>query len=856
MVRKLFLILVVSLLSSPMAVYALGLGNITLHSALGQPLDATIGLIGVNPGEIQDIRVGLASNQVFREAGIEKPFILYELHFSVAKKPDGQPYIKVASKEPIREAFLNFLVQVDWPKGRVVREYTVLISPPSTPVPGVTPLASPAPLSQTAIAPAPAPAAPAGGKAQAGAAAAAAGSYGPTKPAETLWAIASRMRPGKSISVEQVMLALLKSNPQAFYGNNINRLKVGQVLRVPPQDEMTRISKQQAARIVQKQYALWRAYRSALTAAAASGHAGVPLASAAGPSKPAAPPRSAGQAQQAPQAQLKLVAPEAVTSKTQGKTPGAGSIAGSQQQSLKKQLELATEGAAVKGEENKQLRARVTTLEDQITKMKQLLTLKDSQLANLQRQLQQAHGQAAAPAGPQATAKAPATQVQPSAKQPPAAISKPPAQGQTPAQPKPQEAPKPLVRAVKPPVAAAKPLVPAVKPAAKPAPAPESPSLIQRLLSDTSLMGMVAAVVLVLVALVWLVLRRRQMTSSGFQESILTQAPATSAAALAAAEPETAAGTTEPPAEDTSFLSDFAVSDMGAIQAQGGAADPITEADVYLAYGRYQQAEELIKEAIHKAPDRNDLKLKLLEIYFTAKNTQAFESEAETLYAALGGQDEAVWEKVVGMGRQLLPDNPLFRSAQTETDAPATAPSIQMTDMDLEKAFAALEQPGEGAAERSDTGELPEAFEFDTGFKETAGEESPEAPAASRAFDFDLEPAAQEPAAERTGAGVDFSSQTFDFTPAQEPMQTMEPASTTEVHRTAGAMPDDSEKHKIMDGGLYAEGDEVGTKLDLARAYLDMGDQEGARELLTEVLEEGSDGQREEAEGLMQQLSA
>ncbi|MDE2090137.1 MAG: hypothetical protein KGJ12_08965, partial [Gammaproteobacteria bacterium] len=402
MVRKLFLILAVLLLSFPMAVYALGLGNVTLHSALGQPLDADIGLIGVNPDEIQDIKVGLASNQIFREAGIEKPFILYELHFSVAKKPDGQPYIKVASKEPIREAFLDFLVQVDWPKGRVVREYTVLINPSSTPASGVTPLASSTPLSQTAIAPAPAPA---GSKAQAGAPAAAAGTYGPTKPSETLWAIASRMRPDKSVSVEQVMLALLKSNPQAFYGNNINRLKVGQVLRVPPQDEMTRISKQQAAQIVQKQYALWRAYRSALTAAAASGRAGVPLASAAGPSKPAAP-RNAAQAQQAPKAQLKLVAPE-VTAKTQGKAPGAGSAAGSQQQSLKNQLELATEGAAVKSEENKQLRARVTTLEDQVTKMKQLLTLKDDQLANLQRQLQQAHGQATAPpAGAQAVTKA------------------------------------------------------------------------------------------------------------------------------------------------------------------------------------------------------------------------------------------------------------------------------------------------------------------------------------------------------------------------------------------------------------------------------------------------------------------
>ena len=178
-----------------------------------------------------------------------------------------------------------------------------------------------------------------------------------------------------------------------------------------------------------------------------------------------------------------------------------------------------------------------------------------------------------------------------------------------------------------------------------------------------------------------------------------------------------------------------------------------------------------------------------------------------------------------------------------------------MTDMDLEKAFAALEQPGEGAAERTDTRELPEAFEFDTGFKETAGEASTEEPAASRAFDFDLEPVAREPAAERTDAGVDFSSQAFDFTPAQEPMQTTEPASTTGVHRTAGATPDDSEKQKIMDGGLYAEGDEVGTKLDLARAYIDMGDPEGARSILNEVLEEGNAEQKREAERLGQQLS-
>ncbi|MDE2089901.1 MAG: hypothetical protein KGJ12_07760, partial [Gammaproteobacteria bacterium] len=193
--------------------------------------------------------------------------------------------------------------------------------------------------------------------------------------------------------------------------------------------------------------------------------------------------------------------------------------------------------------------------------------------------------------------------------------------------------------------------------------------------------------------------------------------------------------------------------------------------------------------------------------------------------------------------------------AQAQADAPAATPSIQMTDMDLEKAFAALEQPGEGAAERTDAQELPEAFEFDMGLKETAGEGSAEESAASRAFDFDLEPPpVQEPAAERTDTAMDFSSQAFDFTPAPEPTQTAEPASTTEVHRTAGATPDDSEKQKIMDGGLYTEGDEVGTKLDLARAYIDMGDPEGARSILNEVLEEGNAEQKREAERLGQQL--
>jgi pilus assembly protein FimV len=279
--------------------------------------------------------------------------------------------------------------------------------------------------------------------------------------------------------------------------------------------------------------------------------------------------------------------------------------------------------------------------------------------------------------------------------------------------------------------------------------------------------------------------RRRRMEDADYQESILADrqpggAKVMSSAAIVAERSSLAATAHDKQVEprskevtqtDSSLFTDFAVSDMGAVQSDAE-ADPVAEADVYLAYGRYQQAEELIRNALNRAPQRNELRYKLLEVLFAAKNTNAFDTEAEALLATLGSQEDEMWVRVVEMGQELNPGNPLYRAGGVET---VTAAAEQGLDFDL--------------------GEL-------SSFVPQTQEAAPNLPV-DKELSFDL------------SAGSDFED--------------------------AGE-------------GLLASADEVATKLDLARAYLEMGDPDGARSILQEVLDEGNVAQKSEAQTLLSQM--
>jgi pilus assembly protein FimV len=292
---------------------------------------------------------------------------------------------------------------------------------------------------------------------------------------------------------------------------------------------------------------------------------------------------------------------------------------------------------------------------------------------------------------------------------------------------------------------------------------------------------------------------------------------------------------------DTSFLTDFSQAGLAEIDTHD--VDPIAEADVYMAYGRDAQAEEILKEALTKTPERHEIRLKLLEIYAARKNVTSFEAVAGELYAALGGQTGAVWDKAVEMGRTIDPHNPLYGGSgaaaqETPVARPAAVPAEPVKPVVAEPVQIAKPEPP--APEIPDTvmefAAEPPTQELDLNFpvlEEVAkAEPAPIEVKKDQSLDFDLsgfdlnipEPSAAPPAAAAApkAGTMDFSGLDLDLS-------------------DVGASAED-------------EFDEVATKLDLARAYLEMGDKEGAREILQEVINEGNDKQKSDAKGIMASL--
>jgi len=423
-VRKLGLIFTfcIGLLAYPLISLALGLGEIEVESYLNQPLKAEIPVVSARPGEVDDLLVSLASRDAFRKAGLERPAVLSQLRFKVEKSEDGtSARILVSTKKPVKEPFLNFLVEADWAKGRLLREYTVLLDPPvfaqqpaaATPEPAPAPRAAaepepmPAPIAMSEEPPAAEPETVTTPSPQGDEIAYVPGEATETvmeqetapvvesapagsivvEKGDTLWGIASQLKDGEH-TMAQIMLALQQANPDAFGQDNINNLKVGAVLRIPEAQAFDSLSKQEAYARVLEQNGLWDEYlarvsgRSSKASPQAEGEA-----MAAGGSEAGA--ESGGQ--------LSLLAPGEGDSKTSGLQEQA---AGDDVARIRKQLALAEEELEATRMENSNLQSRVQDLEQQLKKFEELqqklVQMEDSSLAQLQQNASQS-GEEAAP---------------------------------------------------------------------------------------------------------------------------------------------------------------------------------------------------------------------------------------------------------------------------------------------------------------------------------------------------------------------------------------------------------------------------------------------------------------------------
>jgi pilus assembly protein FimV len=720
-------------------------------------------------------------------------------------------------------------------------------------------------------------------------------SYGPVKADETLWAIASRMRPNKSVTPQQMMMALLKANPDAFFDNNVNRLKMGYVLRVDDPALISAMSHAEAVRAISAQNRAWQDYTRQAGAVAAERPVVATTAQAARAVAAPEEPR------------LKLVAPEGAATAAAGTSADAAASG-----DLRQELLLAQESAEAHLRENEELRKRMQELEGQLASMQRLLSLKDSDLAAMQQQLGEQRPAGAAPEAvssvregavpaeaPAAVSPAPATEaaaVEVAAPEEKPAVTEPAPET---AQPMPvapvAEEPKPA------PAPVAKPARPVV-----PAPAPvEQPSLLDDLLDNPLMLVGAAVVILALLALAGLYMKRRRSGGPGFSESILT-AGGTSLLNSKA--------TPGAPSEESSLFSDLAVSGMNSMQGGDAEVDPLTEADVYMAYGRYQQAEELLKEALGAHPERHDVKVKLLEVYYSTKDRAAFEPLADEVFNALEGNGP-LWGKVLVMGHELCPDNPMFSETpeagaglelggqpagsdvldigldldalaedmESSADAGGAAFNLDLgVDFsDLEEGAAELQPAAAVAAEKM--AEEPADVVFDlSGLEETAAEpEAQPAPAVTaaapaeaehleQAVEFDLGEFQFDEAEAETEAPVvtaeeapaeltEKQESVLDFDLGDLGLELGEEAADAplELDEVAGEanLADLGELSDLGDLGDLGDLDAVGTKLDLAKAYVDMGEPDSARSILGEVLAEGDDKQKAQAQELLSQLS-
>lgn len=721
--RRTLLVAIPWLFLHAAAAHALGIGDIELKSALNQPFDAEIPLHSVRGEDLKAVSIGLASNTTFDKAGIDRHPVLNQLTFSIKTRRDGTSFIKVSSRQPIREPFLDFIVQVSWSAGQMQREYTVLLDPPVLTQERPAPVA---PASTATAAPETAPAKPAVAAAAAPPQAAApkpaaapralANEYGPTGRTDTLWSIAEQMRPDKSVSVPQTMMALLKNNPDAFYNDNINELKAGYVLRLEDRSLLTAMSKAEAERAARNQYQEWLARKR--------GESVTPVRP-----QGALPDAGRGEAAVAsasdPQPRLKLVAPteEELLAMDAAGTVSSGAGARASVAALQTELALAAETAERSVLENDELKQRIAALEGQLAEMQRLLTLQDDTAATIQAQQT---GKTAEP---------------------------------VPAEPAPP---------AKPPVADAA------------APSDEAGPFGSPIVLSTMLI-----LILGVLILAWKMYRRRQLDSldSNVFASAPVAATAGSGGAVAAVAERAANKAVTPVAFDA---------DGQGISAETDDIDVLSEADVYLAYHRYPQAETLIKGALDHHPDRLDLKLKLLEIYFAAKDKGNFVAHAEELHDALGGVDgegSDYWTRAAALGQEMAPEHALF-----------------------------------GGTQRAGGGH---------GRPAAAGERIEEA--VRRSEDNVIGFESGQYGADDVAAGRD-DSRRLDV-----------PAIADDEAGLPGAAAGD-------DDFVLDSSDLVATKLDLAKAYVDMGDQDGARSILEEVVVEGTDTQKQEARELLAQI--
>ncbi len=799
--RSLKLSVLAALTLASSQVLALDLGQIQVKSALGRPLVAEIPLHPDHPGEADHLQVSLAPASAFARAGISRADLKVPLTFQVVTRDDGQKVIRVTSSQPVREPYLDFLIQVTWPKGKMLREYTVLLDPlsasPSFQTPGTAttthagstaaPQAAapePAPAPKPAAPPAPAPAAPSRDV------------YGPVRHGDTLSHVA-RANAIDGVSYQQMLVALKAANPDAFFKDNVNALKAGAVLRIPTRQEALSVTRKAAIAAVRRQNQSWQAaHAPAPTMVASSGGSSAPVASTGAGA-------DGGD-------HLALVPPEAGGAASAG-AAGGGDASASQ---LRQQLARSQEALSSQKQSAADLASRVKALEQLQSKNKRLLSLKNAEIAALQAKLNEAREDAGLPALPASTAQAAvagATSV--AAGGAPAATASvagtmPVAAASTAAASLPANATSAATAAApavasKPAAEKPRPEAPGNKAAASATQAPDKASAPWY----EQLWVRIALAILIVLLIAWALMRRRKPKRAQEKRSLADHfgdSPIDGAAGAAAV-------ATDDEDDDP--------------------VQPVTDDD----------GEQELLAQLGEHPDDVGLHLELASLYYARHDVDHFESAAEAMHAYVDDEDQPEWREVEAMGRELAPDHPLFAAA------PVADAAVDDTPEAVDDALDDMPEtmPGEPEVPMADDAAIHDAPDLDR-------DDDFGSPPASGAEDAGDDLAGGMPDESEFDALPPLPSEAQDL-PMPEDMpegedSTPEPA----TDNLAGTLSTDDPADDFASDGF--SDDPVDTKLDLARAYIDMGDHEGARAMLQEVVNEGSQMQKDTARKLLDDI--
>jgi pilus assembly protein FimV len=956
MVRKCASVVFILGLNLPGMAMALGLGELTVQSYLNEPLVAKVDLLETGELDSEQVRIRLASREDFSRAGVERAYFLTSLKFDVQLTEDGSGVLHISSDKPVREPYLDFVVEARWPSGRLLREYTILLDPPvfSGPDSGITARASTAnrPTSPVTSTPTttesqpqysqPAPERTYGAGAldepQAG-------SEYLVKRSETLWSIASRSRP-EGATVQQAMLDIKRLNPEAFIGGNINQLKAGYVLRLPTAAELSDIGYEEAVAVVAEQEQRWQDNAAGIDVGRVDASEGQDSSGVAG------------------------------SDDEEGHLQIAGVEGSDYDSAAQGDLSAQLEDLDRTQRDNADLRAQLDAMAQQVQMQQRLIELKDDQIAALQ----QAVSGSAEIADPELTAQQ-------------EGIIESMADDES-----------EFFETMGNPVEAVEESAEEVVQQPRPAPPKPEPGILDLVMENIIYVG--AGVLLVLLALVFLLRgkskggRERKSDDEerrdGDEDEFAGVELLSDDSLIVDEFTEDAEG--EAVGEQ---ISNFSARDDDVYAAQFESGDALAEADIYIAYGRFPQAVDLLKTAIATELANTEYRVKLMEACVEMGESSEFQQQYADLQvigddaalqrakALLGSVDggevwmdklpepsitpeqvaeakaahEAALAKALSAetraddfsGVDLGLDDSDSAGGDLDTDFELDAEDAGLDleldddalsgldaelDLDLddlsgaveegvELDLANLEEDGIDAVEEAaDEGALGglelEPLEAESAEQEAATEAAPEeeqpvkvqfggvesAPDAAVEGEMSLDEldlgsldtAAETEAGDELGlpdlelddlttdGGDELSlelepeiaeapeaddfleefgsleldvAETTASTAAQGEELQLDTGLDDELDLGSnppgdfdlGSFDADEGAEDSEEGMVFAaDGDEIATKLDLARAYMDMGDHEGARSILDEVVQEGNDSQKQEAQSLIDSI--